>query len=91
MPKYTTTSLYPIDIHCASSAIDLFVRLRDVDERCWAMAQGVLAWTIANMWDPRGFLYYQKTRLYTNKIPYIRWSQAHMFRAMARMLAASKE
>lgn len=88
VPRYSDRSLYPIDIHCASSAIDLFVRLRDVDERCWDLATGVARWTIAEMYDPSGFFYYQKTRWYTNKIPYIRWSQAHMFRALARMAAA---
>ena len=82
VPKYRDTALYPIDIHCASSAIDLFVRLRGVDDRCWAKAQGVTEWTIAEMWDPEGFFWYQKTRWYTNRIPYIRWSQAHMFRAL---------
>lgn len=88
VPRYSDRSLYPIDIHCASSAIDLLIRLREVDDRCWDIATEVARWTIAEMYDPSGYFYYQKTRWYTNKIPYIRWSQAHMFRALARMAAA---
>lgn len=91
LPRYSTGSIYPVDIHCASSAIDLLTRLRSVDERCRSLAEAVMSWTIANMWDPEGFFHYQKTRWYTNRIPYIRWSQAHMFKAMARMLAAMAE
>lgn len=87
-PKYTPQKLWPVDIHCASSAIDLFVRLRDLDERCLPMAQGVTRWALANMYDGRGCFYYQRTRWYTNRIPYVRWSQAHMFRALARLTAA---
>jgi len=86
VPRYSTSSLYPIDIHCASSAIDLFTRLGHLDQKYLVMAQRVLAWTIANMWDPEGFFHYQKTRWYTNKVNYIRWSQAHIFKAMTRML-----
>lgn len=91
VPKYTPDKLWPIDIHCASSAIDLFVRLRDLDPRCDRMARGVTAWTLANMYDGKGGFYYQRTRWYTNRISYIRWSQAHMFRALARLQAAFPE
>lgn len=87
-PRYSPQKLWPIDIHCASSAVDLCVRLRDLDERCERMARGVTAWTLANMYDGRGGFYYQRTRWYTNKILYVRWSQAHMFRALARLAAA---
>jgi hypothetical protein len=89
VPKYTPQKLWPVDIHCASSAIDLFVRLRDLDERCERMARGVTAWTLANMYDGKGGFYYQRTRWYTNRIQYIRWNQAHMFRALSRSLAVA--
>ena len=37
------------------------------------------------MWDDRrNYFYYQKTRWYTNRIDYMRWSQAWMFYALAR-------
>ncbi|MFK7779187.1 MAG: hypothetical protein QM501_13860 [Gimesia sp.] len=51
------------------------------------LAEKIAQWAIDNMQDKkRGYFYYQKTRFYTNKIPYIRWSQAWMFYALALLL-----
>jgi hypothetical protein len=48
------------------------------------VAQRVLAWTIANMWDPAsGWFYYQKRRWYRTKIRELRWCQAWMAWALA--------
>lgn len=91
VPMNTTVSLYPIDIHSAASAIDLLVRARDVDDRCWGRASGVARWTIAKQYDPTGYFFFQKTRWYTNRIPYVRWSQAHMFAALASLAAALRQ
>ena len=90
VPKFTDQRLYPVDIHCASSAIELFVSARNLDDRCLDQAWRVARWTIANLRDPAGFFYFQKGRLYTNRIPYVRWSQAHMFRALAALAGASE-
>ena len=38
------------------------------------------------LFDRRGFFYYQKRRLYTARTPYMRWSQAWMMYALARLL-----
>jgi len=42
-------------------------------------AEKVALWMIQNMQDKEGFFYYQKHRYYTNKIPFMRWSNAWMF------------
>jgi hypothetical protein len=47
------------------------------------MARKIAGWAIANMQDEKGYFYYQKGRWITNKIPYIRWSQAWMFYALS--------
>lgn len=90
VPKFTDLRQYPVDIHCASSAIELFVRAREVDDRCWDQSWNVARWTITNLRDPAGFFYFQKNRWYTNRIPYVRWSQAHMLKALAALAGASK-
>jgi hypothetical protein len=54
-------------------------------------ARRVARWTIANLYDPTGYFYYQKTRWYTNRIPYVRWSQAHMFAALGSLAAAPRQ
>lgn len=91
VPKYSTVSLYPVDIHSAASAITILLRVAEVDERSEEVARGVARWTIANLYDPTGYFYYQKTRWYTNRIPYVRWSQAHMFAALGTLAAALRQ
>ena len=36
-----------------------------------------------------GSFYYQRHRLWTNRTPYMRWGQAWMLRALAKLLLAS--
>ena len=54
------------------------------------MAKKIAQWAIENMQDKEGYFYYQKTKWYTNRISYIRWSQAWMFYGLALLLAAQK-
>jgi hypothetical protein len=40
----------------------------------------VLSWSFKNMFDERkGYFYYNKEKYFTNRIPYMRWTQAWMF------------
>jgi hypothetical protein len=84
-PKYYRNSLYPVDIHCSAQGIVTCLKLKDYDNRSVPMAKKIAKWAINNMQDKEGFFYYQKTRWYTNKIPYIRWSQAWMFYALSKL------
>jgi hypothetical protein len=85
-PKYYHDDLYPADAHAGASAIVTFLELADIDENSIELAEHVAAWTIKNLRDERGFFYYQKRRFYTVKKPYMRWSQAWMLYALARLL-----
>ena len=38
------------------------------------------------MWDRQGYFYYQVLPFWTNKISYMRWSQAWMLLALATLL-----
>jgi len=87
-PRYTPGSLYPLDIHSASTAIDVLSRRAEAGARRLPLARQVCAWTMANMWDQRGFFHFQRNRLYANRVPYVRWSQAHMLRALSSLLGA---
>jgi uncharacterized protein YyaL (SSP411 family) len=86
-PKYYNNSLYPIDIHCSAQGIVTCLRLSNYDKRSISLAESVAKWAIKNMQDRKGYFYYQKTRWFTNKIPYIRWSQAWMFYALASLIS----
>jgi len=82
-PKYYNDSLYPIDIHCSAQGIVTCLKLRGYDPRSIPMAKKIAQWAIDNMQNGDGYFYYQKTRWYTNKIPYMRWGQAWMFYALS--------
>ena len=85
-PKYYDDNPYPADAHAAASAIVTFVECRNLDESSLNMAQNVARWTIQNLRDERGFFYYQRRRFYTIRKPYMRWTQAWMLYALARLL-----
>ena len=82
IPKYYHNQIYPIDIHSPAQLLVTLAKMNLLDEYedLW---KKVLDWTIKNMQHSNGRFYYQKKRLYTNKIPYIRWSDAWMFYALS--------
>jgi len=85
-PKYYHDDPYPADAHAAASAIVTFLECRDLDKEAAMLARKVAAWTIKNLRDSRGFFYYQRRRFYTVRKPYMRWTQAWMLYALARLL-----
>jgi len=84
-PKYYAGRTFPIDIHAAAEAISFFA---DEGAPFAPLVERVLGWTFANLADDRGFFYYQKGPRLTNRIPYMRWGQAWMFRALAAAMNA---
>ena len=79
--KYYNNALYPIDLHSPAQLIITMSRLEKFNTHK-DMIDKVLEWTIINMQDKKGFFYYQKRKYFTNKIPYMRWTQAWMFFAL---------
>jgi hypothetical protein len=88
-PKYFHDRLYPADAHSAGAGIVALLELKELDKDALALAQRIAHWAIQNLRDPRGFFYYQRRRLYTVRTPYMRWSQAWMLYALARLLEES--
>jgi hypothetical protein len=82
-PRYYDKKTLPIDIQCASQAIQTLVSLRDLHPDSVATAINVAEWTIKHMQDPTGYFYYRKYPLMTNKTPTLHWGQATMFAALA--------
>jgi hypothetical protein len=87
-PKYFPDHLYPVDIHSAASAIVALVELRGRIPNTLAAAQQIADWTIENLHDAQGFFHYQKRRFFNVRIPYMRWSEAWMMYALARLREA---
>jgi rhamnogalacturonyl hydrolase YesR len=78
--KYYNNSIYPIDVHAPTQLIITLKKLGKFNEH-QKLAEKVLSWTIDHMQDPDGYFYYQINKLFTSKIPYMRWAQAWMFLA----------
>ncbi|HEX5833851.1 MAG TPA: prenyltransferase/squalene oxidase repeat-containing protein [Pyrinomonadaceae bacterium] len=85
-PKYYHDDPYPVDAHAAASAIVTLLECRELDETSATLAHQIASWTIANLRDKQGFFYYQRRRFYTVRKPYMRWTQAWMLYALARLL-----
>jgi hypothetical protein len=85
-PKYYHDSLYPADAHAAATAIVTLLELREMDSRSLDLAETIASWTIRNLRDRQGFFYYQRRRFFTVRTPYMRWTQAWMLYALARLL-----
>jgi hypothetical protein len=85
-PKYFHDRQYPIDAHCIAQSIITLLAFRARDERHVALASSILSWAIAHMWDERGYFYYQVLASGTNRVSYMRWTQAWMALALATLM-----
>ncbi len=88
-PKYYHDKLYPADAHSAGAAIAALVELQWLDSDALKLAEKTARWAVRELRDERGFFYYQRRRFYTVRTPYMRWSQAWMLYALARLLEAN--
>ncbi len=85
-PKYYHDKLYPADAHSAGASIAALVELQWLDTGAPKLAEKIARWAVRELRDPSGFFYYQRRRFYTVRTPYMRWSQAWMLYALARLL-----
>lgn len=87
-PKYYHDRAYPIDIQCASQAIDTLSYFAEDDAESLALAIKVADWTIDNMQSRSGHFYYRKYPIgVTAKTPMLHWGQATMFKGLAHLIS----
>lgn len=85
-PRYYHHKTLPLDIQCASQAIDTLVYFSDRDPDALDLALRVARWTIANMQDRSGYFYYRRySRRVVNRTPTLHWGQATMVSALAAL------
>lgn len=89
MPKYYHDKSYPIDIQCASQAIDTLAFFSAHDPEAIQLARKVAGWTIQNMQAPDGHFYYRDLGWVTIKTPMFHWGQGTMSKALAHLLIQS--
>lgn len=76
---------FPVDIHNQSQGIITFSRMSHLDPSYLPFANTIAAWTKMNMQHASGYFYYRKLKAYTNKISYLRWSNAWMLLALVTL------
>nr|MBA3570718.1 hypothetical protein [Pyrinomonadaceae bacterium] len=84
-PKYYHDELYPADAHAAATAIITLLELRERDREAMDLAQKIALWSVRNLRDKQGFFYYQRRRFHTVRTPFMRWTEAWMLYALARL------
>jgi hypothetical protein len=83
--------LWPVNIHNQAQGLVTFCRMEPYVKGSQEHAKTIARWTIDHLRSPQGFFYYQKHRIGTNTIPYMRWSQAWMFYALSIMVRTEGE
>jgi|GEM_PF-138432 len=81
--RYFPDKRYPIDAHALGEAMVTFHTFGD-----HKTATRIAEWSIEHLRSPAGYFYYQRHRLFTNRIPYIRWSNAWIFRGLSEVASA---
>jgi hypothetical protein len=79
-PRWMSDRSYPYDIHGAAQGILTFSRHMKTHGH---LAQRIVDWALAQMYNPEGRFYHQRTRWYTKKFTQLRWCNAWMVRALA--------
>lgn len=90
-PRYYHDRTYPVDIQCASQAIDTFAFFSDEDPESLRLAERVAAWTLAGMQAADGHFFYRQYPLLTARTPYFHWGQSTMYKALNHLLVARDE
>jgi hypothetical protein len=89
-PAYYAHRRWPIDAHSGAQAIITLLTIRPNNSR-QRLADRVIRWILDNMWLPKsGRFAYQRTPNGINTVPYMRWTQAWMFLALATWVAQSR-
>lgn len=97
IPKLLPWRTYRIDIHSCAEAVLCLGTLEETFPGSHTLARNILYWTIQHLQSGKGYFYYGilKSRftgiIFTSRIPYIRWGQAWMHRAMSLWLRNHKE
>jgi hypothetical protein len=85
-PKYFPHQPLPEDAHCYATAIDTWLAVANRRPAALARAEHLARLLVSRMLDPRGFVHFQRRRLWTSRVPYVRWTTAPTFRALTGIL-----
>ncbi len=81
--KYYHTNRYPLDMHCVSQAVFTLLKVSGTDEDK-DLVDKIISKSIDTLYLPEKQRFvYQKNKYFTNKVNYIRWTQAWVYYSFA--------
>lgn len=89
-PRPTPGRDLPIDAHDYATAIETWLAMPIERNRALVRAQRLARLLVERMLDPKGFVQFQKHRYWTTKTPFVRWTTAPSFRALAALHALER-
>jgi hypothetical protein len=90
-PKPTPGRRFPVDAHDYAQAIDTWLSALDRRGDALERAERAAELLVSRMLNPRGYVNFQRGRFVTNRVPFVRWTTAPAFRALAGLeLARSR-
>jgi hypothetical protein len=84
-PKYSPSSIYPVDSQCVAQGIQTFARAARREPELAEVAWRVFAFALRKMRRPDGAFCFQRRRLWRNATPHLRWSEAPMLLALTHL------
>jgi hypothetical protein len=87
--RYYPDRRFPLETHCCASAIDLILTLEPKGAQPdWGdLARSIAATAIRELWIPDGGRFaFRRTAWRLNRREFMRWTNAPMFRALARLV-----
>jgi len=92
IPKHSPDRVLPVNIKSCAEAILAHTVVESVLGGDDSRLEQVVPWVLTHMQDVEGFFYYALARrilgyAFFVRIPYVRWSQASMFYALAKLLS----
>jgi hypothetical protein len=88
-PKYDVDHVLPLDAHCLATAIDVWLAVLPWRAEALDRATRLAAILVDRMLDRRGFVHFQRRRLWTSRVPFVRWTTAPAYCALAGLLLAA--
>jgi hypothetical protein len=84
-PKYFSTSAHPLETQSAAQAIQTFAIASSDDPSYLDAAWRVFEWSLRNLRREDGLFIFQRRRLWTNRVPHMRWVVATMLLGLTHL------
>jgi hypothetical protein len=90
-PKPTTTRRFPVDAHDYVQAIETWLSASAWRDGAFDRAESTADLLVDRMLNANGYVNFQRGRFFANRVPFVRWTTAPAFRALAGLeLARSR-